>query len=71
MKMSQFCIQNAKTFLHEKKKTGYKIPKGWKVFLSFRGVHLDPNNFNDARTFNPWRWQVYIFVSHWHFLILI
>ncbi|KAG2334780.1 hypothetical protein Bca52824_005960 [Brassica carinata] len=36
---------------------GYKIPKGWKVFLSFRGVHLDPNNFNDARTFNPWRWQ--------------
>ena len=42
-------------------KTGYKIPKGWKVFLSFRGVHLDPNNFNDARTFNPWRWQVYIF----------
>lgn len=36
---------------------GYKIPKGWKVFASFRAVHLDPNHFKDARTFNPWRWQ--------------
>ncbi|CAD5330914.1 unnamed protein product [Arabidopsis thaliana] len=36
---------------------GYKIPKGWKVFSSFRAVHLDPNHFKDARTFNPWRWQ--------------
>ncbi|CAH8384496.1 unnamed protein product [Eruca vesicaria subsp. sativa] len=36
---------------------GYKIPKGWKVFSSFRAVHLDPNHYKDARTFNPWRWQ--------------
>ncbi|XP_010552879.1 PREDICTED: cytochrome P450 90A1-like [Tarenaya hassleriana] len=36
---------------------GYTIPKGCKIFLSLRGVHLDPNNFKDARTFNPWRWQ--------------
>lgn len=41
-------------------KPGYKIPKGWKVFSSFRAVHLDPNHFKDARTFNPWRWQVLI-----------
>lgn len=34
------------------------IPKGWKVFASFRAVHLDPDNFEDARTFDPWRWQV-------------
>ncbi|GMI80866.1 CONSTITUTIVE PHOTOMORPHOGENIC DWARF, CYTOCHROME P450 90A1, DWARF 3, CABBAGE 3 [Hibiscus trionum] len=36
---------------------GYTIPKGWKVFASFRAVHLDPDKFKDARTFNPWRWQ--------------
>ncbi|KAK8955542.1 Cytochrome P450 90A1 [Platanthera guangdongensis] len=35
---------------------GYKIPKGCKVFASFRAVHLDENYFEDARTFNPWRW---------------
>lgn len=37
---------------------GYTIPKGWRVFASFRAVHLDHDHFKDARTFNPWRWQV-------------
>ncbi|XP_044508147.1 cytochrome P450 90A1-like [Mangifera indica] len=36
---------------------GYTIPKGWKVFASFRAVHLDHDHFKDARSFNPWRWQ--------------
>ncbi|KAF9599143.1 hypothetical protein IFM89_035422 [Coptis chinensis] len=36
---------------------GYTIPKGWKVFTSFRGVHLDQDHYTDARTFNPWRWE--------------
>ncbi|TYI23852.1 hypothetical protein ES332_A06G193900v1 [Gossypium tomentosum] len=36
---------------------GYTIPKGWKVFVSFRAVHLDHDHFKDARTFNPWRWK--------------
>ncbi|CAN4097534.1 unnamed protein product [Withania somnifera] len=36
---------------------GYTIPKGWKVFASFRAVHLDHEYFKDARTFDPWRWQ--------------
>ncbi|XP_062092506.1 3beta,22alpha-dihydroxysteroid 3-dehydrogenase [Humulus lupulus] len=36
---------------------GYTIPKGWKVFASFRAVHLDQKHFKDARSFNPWRWQ--------------
>ena len=36
---------------------GYTIPKGWKVFASFRGVHLNPEHFREARSFNPWRWQ--------------
>ncbi|KAI4370547.1 hypothetical protein MLD38_018892 [Melastoma candidum] len=36
---------------------GYRIPKGWRVFASFRAVHLNPEYFKDARSFNPWRWQ--------------
>ncbi|CAL9775139.1 unnamed protein product [Musa acuminata subsp. burmannicoides] len=47
-------FRRAKTDLHFK---GYTIPEGCKVFLSFRAVHLDTEYFDDARTFNPWRWQ--------------
>ncbi|KAJ8443895.1 hypothetical protein Cgig2_032719 [Carnegiea gigantea] len=36
---------------------GYTIPKGWKVFASFRAVHMNDEHFKDARSFNPWRWQ--------------
>ncbi|KAF8402667.1 hypothetical protein HHK36_010756 [Tetracentron sinense] len=36
---------------------GYRIPKGWKVFASFRAVHLDHDHYKEARSFNPWRWQ--------------
>ncbi|KAL1166363.1 hypothetical protein V6Z11_A06G192500 [Gossypium hirsutum] len=39
---------------------GYTIPKGWKVFASFRAVHLDHDHFKDARTFNPWRWKCWM-----------
>ncbi|GLJ40696.1 hypothetical protein SUGI_0840560 [Cryptomeria japonica] len=36
----------------------YTIPKDWLVFPCFRAVHLDEDNYsNDARKFNPWRWQ--------------
>lgn len=42
---------------------GYTIPKGWKVFASFRAVHLDQDHFKEARTFNPWRWQVLLSLS--------
>ncbi|VVA18372.1 PREDICTED: cytochrome P450 [Prunus dulcis] len=48
-------FRRAMTDVHIK---GYTIPKGWKVFASFRAVHLDQDHFKDARTFNPWRWQV-------------
>ncbi|KAH9325559.1 hypothetical protein KI387_005737, partial [Taxus chinensis] len=37
---------------------GYTIPKDWLVFPCFRAVHLDEDNYSeDARKFNPWRWQ--------------
>ncbi|KAB1217744.1 Cytochrome P450 90A1 [Morella rubra] len=47
-------FRRATTDIHIK---GYTIPKGWKVFASFRAVHLDQDHFKDARSFNPWRWQ--------------
>ncbi|XP_020596501.1 abietadienol/abietadienal oxidase-like [Phalaenopsis equestris] len=34
----------------------FTIPKGCKVFASFRAVHLDRDYYEEARTFNPWRW---------------
>nr|WNO46796.1 cytochrome P450 88H10 [Tripterygium hypoglaucum] len=36
---------------------GYTIPKGWSVLLMFRGIHLDPENFPDPKSFDPSRWD--------------
>ncbi|CAL4995646.1 unnamed protein product [Urochloa decumbens] len=35
----------------------YTIPKGCKIFASFRAVHLNTEHYENARTFDPWRWQ--------------
>ncbi|XP_059645045.1 ent-kaurenoic acid oxidase-like [Cornus florida] len=36
---------------------GYKIPKGWKVYLWVRYLHTNPENFEDPMCFNPDRWN--------------
>ncbi|XP_059435044.1 ent-kaurenoic acid oxidase 1-like [Corylus avellana] len=38
---------------------GYTIPKGWKVLVWFRSVHLDPETFPNPKEFNPSRWDDY------------
>lgn len=38
--------------------SGYTIPKGWKVLVWFRSVHLDPETYENPREFNPSRWDV-------------
>ncbi|CAL5008973.1 unnamed protein product [Urochloa decumbens] len=37
---------------------GYLIPKGWKVQLWYRSVHIDPQVYPDPKKFNPSRWEV-------------
>ncbi|OEL27506.1 Cytochrome P450 88A1 [Dichanthelium oligosanthes] len=39
--------------------TGYLIPKGWKVQLWNRSVHMDPEVYPDPTKFNPSRWEGY------------
>ncbi|OEL20125.1 Cytochrome P450 88A1 [Dichanthelium oligosanthes] len=36
---------------------GYLIPKGWKVQLWYRSVHMDPQVYPDPSKFNPSRWE--------------
>ncbi|GAA0143712.1 oxygenase [Lithospermum erythrorhizon] len=36
---------------------GYTIPKGWKVLLWFRSVHMDPETYPSPKEFNPSRWD--------------
>ncbi|KAG8655431.1 ent-kaurenoic acid oxidase 2 [Manihot esculenta] len=36
---------------------GYIIPKGWKVLVWFRSVHLDSEVYPKPREFNPSRWD--------------
>ncbi|CAL4913756.1 unnamed protein product [Urochloa decumbens] len=38
---------------------GYLIPKGWKVQLWYRSVHMDPEVYPDPKKFNPSRWEGY------------
>lgn len=37
--------------------SGYTIPKGWKVLVWFRNVHLDPEIYPEPKEFNPSRWD--------------
>nr|CAB3489049.1 unnamed protein product [Digitaria exilis] len=48
-------FRRANTDIHFKE---YIIPKGCKIFASFRAVHLNTEHYENARTFDPWRWQV-------------
>ncbi|WJX27608.1 Ent-kaurenoic acid oxidase 1, variant 3 [Trifolium repens] len=36
---------------------GYLIPKGWKVLVWFRSVHLNPEIYPNPKEFNPDRWN--------------
>lgn len=36
---------------------GYLVPKGWKVQLWYRSVHMDPQVYPDPKKFNPSRWE--------------
>ncbi|KAF8712676.1 hypothetical protein HU200_028437 [Digitaria exilis] len=36
---------------------GYLIPKGWKVQLWYRSVHMDPQVYPDPKKFNPSKWE--------------
>ncbi|KAK8947356.1 Ent-kaurenoic acid oxidase 1 [Platanthera zijinensis] len=36
---------------------GYLIPKGWKVQVWYRSVHMDPKVYPDPKEFNPSRWH--------------
>ena len=38
--------------------TGYIIPKGWKVQMWYRTVHMDPEVYPNPKEFNPSRWDV-------------
>ncbi|PWZ16377.1 Cytochrome P450 90D2 [Zea mays] len=36
---------------------GHLVPKGWRVLVYFRAVHLDAAVHDDPHAFNPWRWK--------------
>ncbi|XP_039021829.1 ent-kaurenoic acid oxidase 1-like isoform X2 [Hibiscus syriacus] len=38
---------------------GYVIPKGWKILVWFRSIHLDPDIYPNPKEFNPSRWDDY------------
>ena len=37
---------------------GYLVPKGWKVLVWNRGVHMDPETYANPKEFDPSRWDV-------------
>ena len=46
---------------------GYLIPKGWCVLASLTSIHMDEQNYDNPYQFNPWRWEVTIYMHcHYH-----
>ncbi|XP_031259390.1 beta-amyrin 11-oxidase-like [Pistacia vera] len=39
---------------------GYTIPKGWKVLVWNRGVHMDPENYPHPNQYDPSRWENHV-----------
>ncbi|XP_044489546.1 cytochrome P450 85A-like [Mangifera indica] len=35
---------------------GFKIPKGWRIYVYTREINYDPILYPEPYTFNPWRW---------------
>ncbi|KAK3015584.1 hypothetical protein RJ639_006614 [Escallonia herrerae] len=40
--------------------SGYTIPKGWKILVWFRSIHLDPEIYHEPKEFNPSRWDILV-----------
>ncbi|KAJ1427963.1 Cytochrome P450 [Sesbania bispinosa] len=38
---------------------GYIIPKGWRVLVWLRAIHMDPEYYSNPEEFNPSRWDDY------------
>lgn len=38
--------------------TGYLVPRGWRVVVYLRAIHVDPENYSKPEEFNPSRWEV-------------
>ncbi|KAI4379702.1 hypothetical protein MLD38_005964 [Melastoma candidum] len=36
---------------------GYLVPKGWKILVWVRAVHMDPKNYPNPEEFDPPRWE--------------
>ncbi|GAU19155.1 hypothetical protein TSUD_79780 [Trifolium subterraneum] len=38
---------------------GYLIPKGWRVLIWARAIHMNPEYYPNPEEFNPSRWNEY------------
>ncbi|KAK2631570.1 hypothetical protein EUGRSUZ_L02729 [Eucalyptus grandis] len=36
---------------------GYLVPRGWRVVVYLRAIHVDPENYSKPEEFNPSRWE--------------
>ncbi|CAN0879658.1 Cytochrome P450 85A1 [Linum grandiflorum] len=43
---------------------GYKVPKGWKIYVYTREINYDPLLYPEPMKFNPWRWMDKTLESH-------
>jgi brassinosteroid-6-oxidase 1 len=39
-------------------RSGYVIPKGWRIYVYTREINYDPFLYSEPIVFNPWRWMV-------------
>ncbi|KAL5725588.1 ent-kaurenoic acid monooxygenase [Ranunculus cassubicifolius] len=57
MRLVNFTVTVFREAKEDVNMNGYLIPKGWKINIWLRNVHLDPENYPDPKTFDPSRFD--------------
>ncbi|GMJ11855.1 ENT-KAURENOIC ACID OXYDASE 1, cytochrome P450, family 88, subfamily A, polypeptide 3 [Hibiscus trionum] len=57
MRLITFSLTVFREALTDVNINGYVIPKGWKILVWFRSIHLDPEIYPNPKEFNPSRWD--------------
>ncbi|XP_061373178.1 ent-kaurenoic acid oxidase 2-like [Gastrolobium bilobum] len=57
MRVITFSLMTFREAKSDVRINGYTIPKGWKVLVWYRSVHLDPEIYPNPKQFEPSRWN--------------
>ncbi|KAJ7528436.1 hypothetical protein O6H91_15G003500 [Diphasiastrum complanatum] len=57
LRLANIVPQTIRSIVEDVNFKGTLFPKGWKVYVSFLGIHLSPKNYKDPLKFDPSRFE--------------